>query len=56
MELVCSVDIGDSESFLHGGELPTLIIQSTGHAVHIFVNGQLSGMILPLVWPVNLFY
>ncbi|AEE86646.1 Beta-galactosidase 3 [Arabidopsis thaliana] len=38
-----SVDIGDSESFLHGGELPTLIIQSTGHAVHIFVNGQLSG-------------
>ncbi|CAN6984548.1 hypothetical protein BRARA_A00214 [Brassica rapa] len=38
-----SVDIGSTESFLHGGELPTLIIQSTGHAVHIFVNGQLSG-------------
>ncbi|CAN7082409.1 unnamed protein product [Brassica oleracea var. botrytis] len=38
-----SVDIGETESFLHGGELPTLIIQSTGHAVHIFVNGQLSG-------------
>lgn len=38
-----SVDIGSSESFLHGGELPTLIVQSTGHAVHVFVNGQLSG-------------
>ncbi|KAL2520473.1 Beta-galactosidase 3 [Forsythia ovata] len=38
-----SVDIGSSESFLHGGELPTLIVQSTGHALHVFVNGQLSG-------------
>ncbi|XP_058755763.1 beta-galactosidase 3-like [Vicia villosa] len=37
-----SVDIGSSESFLHGGELPTLIVQSTGHAVHVFINGQLS--------------
>ncbi|CAF2032557.1 unnamed protein product, partial [Brassica napus] len=37
------VDIGETESFLHGGELPTLIVQSTCHAVHIFVNGQLSG-------------
>ncbi|KAK4763055.1 hypothetical protein SAY86_008823 [Trapa natans] len=40
---ITSVDIGASESFLHGGELPTLIVQSMGHAVHIFVNGQLSG-------------
>lgn len=40
---VCSVDIGSSESFLHGGELPTLIVQSSGHALHVFVNGQLSG-------------
>ncbi|RIA04457.1 hypothetical protein BRARA_K01318 [Brassica rapa] len=38
-----TVDIGETESFLHGGELPTLIIQSTCHTVHIFVNGQLSG-------------
>lgn len=37
------MDIGSSESFLHGGELPTLVLQSMGHAVHIFVNGQLSG-------------
>lgn len=40
---VCSVDIGSSESFLHNGELPTLVVQSTGHALHVFVNGQLSG-------------
>ncbi|CAA2982995.1 beta-galactosidase 3 [Olea europaea subsp. europaea] len=38
-----SVDIGSSESFLHGGEHPTIIVQSTGHALHVFVNGQLSG-------------
>lgn len=42
---ITSVDIGSSESFLHGGELPTLILQSSGHAVHIFVNGQLSGSV-----------
>ncbi|KAK8710392.1 hypothetical protein V6N13_145716 [Hibiscus sabdariffa] len=40
---ITSVDIGSSESFLHGGELPTLMVQSTGHAVHVFINGQLSG-------------
>lgn len=38
-----SVDISSSEPFLHGGELPTLLVQSTGHAVHVFINGQLSG-------------
>ncbi|KAE8695147.1 Beta-galactosidase 5 [Hibiscus syriacus] len=37
------VDIGSSESFLRGGELPTLSVQSTGHAVHVFINRQLSG-------------
>ncbi|KAF8406482.1 hypothetical protein HHK36_008570 [Tetracentron sinense] len=38
-----SVEISPSESFLHGGQDPTLKVQSTGHAVHVFVNGQLSG-------------
>lgn len=38
-----NVDIRPSESFLRGGELPNLIVQSTGHALHVFVNGQLSG-------------
>ncbi|XP_058227870.1 beta-galactosidase 3 isoform X2 [Rhododendron vialii] len=40
---ITSVDIGSSEAFLRGGELPTLIVQSTGHALHVFINGQLSG-------------
>ncbi|XAR73820.1 Beta-galactosidase [Bertholletia excelsa] len=40
---ITSVDIDSSESFLHGGKLPTLIVQSTGHALHVFINGQLSG-------------
>lgn len=38
-----SVDIGSSESSLRGGEQPTLVVQSTGHALHVFINGQLSG-------------
>ncbi|KAL7104604.1 hypothetical protein ACP275_08G256000 [Erythranthe tilingii] len=38
-----SVDIGSSESFLSGGKLPTLIVQSSGHALHVFVNEELSG-------------
>lgn len=46
----CSVDIGSSESFLRGGELPTLIVQSTGHAVHVFINGQLSGILFVPTW------
>lgn len=40
---VYSVDIGSTESFLHGGELPTLIVETSGHALHVFINGQLSG-------------
>ncbi|CAN1813980.1 Beta-galactosidase 3 [Linum perenne] len=40
---ITSVDVGSSESFLRGGEMPTLIVQSSGHAVHVFINGQLSG-------------
>ncbi|KAL5999502.1 Beta-galactosidase 3 [Asimina triloba] len=40
---ITSVDISPSEAFLRGGELPTLIVQSAGHALHVFINGQLSG-------------
>ncbi|KAL6345256.1 hypothetical protein AAG906_015739 [Vitis piasezkii] len=40
---ITRIDIGSSESFLRGGELPTLILQTTGHAVHVFINGQLTG-------------
>ncbi|GAA0153644.1 galactosidase [Lithospermum erythrorhizon] len=38
-----SVSISSSESFLRGGELPTLMVQSAGHALHVFINGQLAG-------------
>ncbi|KAK4351933.1 hypothetical protein RND71_027451 [Anisodus tanguticus] len=38
-----SVDISPSESFLRGGQKPTLSVHSSGHAVHVFVNGKLSG-------------
>ncbi|KAI3798858.1 hypothetical protein L1987_34142 [Smallanthus sonchifolius] len=39
---IISVDVEPSESFLHGGEPPKLLVQSTGHALHVFINGQLS--------------
>ncbi|KAB1207325.1 Beta-galactosidase 3 [Morella rubra] len=38
-----SVDISPSESFLHQGQYPTLSVQSTGHAMHVFINGHHSG-------------
>ncbi|GMN55741.1 hypothetical protein TIFTF001_024859 [Ficus carica] len=38
-----SVQIDSSESFLRKGQHPTLSVQSAGDALHVFVNGQLSG-------------
>ncbi|KAJ4971434.1 hypothetical protein NE237_004533 [Protea cynaroides] len=40
---ITSVEVGSQESFLHGGGQPTLIVQSTGHALHVFIIGQISG-------------
>jgi len=40
---VSSVDISPSESFLHQGQHPTITVQSAGHAMHLFINGRLSG-------------
>ncbi|XVE69810.1 hypothetical protein DITRI_Ditri10aG0021500 [Diplodiscus trichospermus] len=37
-----SVDISPSESFLRG-QKPTLNVDSAGHALHVFINGQFSG-------------
>ncbi|CAA2956742.1 beta-galactosidase-like [Olea europaea subsp. europaea] len=37
------VKIDDSEEFLRGRELPVLTVLSAGHALHVFVDGQLSG-------------
>ncbi|KAB2604573.1 beta-D-galactosidase 7 [Pyrus ussuriensis x Pyrus communis] len=36
-----NVDISSSD--LSGGKKPTLTVQSAGHALHVFVNGQFSG-------------
>lgn len=38
-----SVEINSAESFLHRGQHPTLAVQSAGHALHVYVNGRLSG-------------
>lgn len=38
-----SVEISPSESFLRGGQKPTLSVESAGHAVHVFINGLFSG-------------
>ncbi|WOL17569.1 beta-galactosidase 5-like [Canna indica] len=40
---ITSVDVSPSEGYLRGGQLPVLTVQSAGHALHIFINGQLSG-------------
>jgi hypothetical protein len=37
------VDINPSETFLQGGKPLSLSVQSAGHALHIFINGQLQG-------------
>lgn len=38
-----SVRIDSREGFLRGGEWPVLTVSSAGHALHVFINGQLSG-------------
>lgn len=41
--LLLSITIGPNEEFLKNGSYPLLTIDSAGHALHVFVNGQLSG-------------
>lgn len=38
-----SVKIDPDEGFLKTGKYPTLTVLSAGHALHVFVNDQLSG-------------
>jgi hypothetical protein len=35
--------VGPSENFLQGGQPPSITVQSAGHALHVFINGELSG-------------
>ncbi|WCJ39535.1 Beta-galactosidase [Euphorbia peplus] len=37
------VDIDSSEEFLQSGKYPVLSVFSAGHALHVFINGELSG-------------
>ncbi|ONM40727.1 Beta-galactosidase 1 [Zea mays] len=39
------VDIAQDEQFLSNGKNPMLTVMSAGHALHIFVNGQLTGTV-----------
>ncbi|KAK9947950.1 hypothetical protein M0R45_003545 [Rubus argutus] len=39
------ITIGPNEEFLKNGSYPLLTIDSAGHALHVFVNGQLSGTV-----------
>lgn len=41
--IVYRVDIGSNEEFLKTGQWPLLTVMSAGHALHVFINGQLSG-------------
>lgn len=38
-----SVDVAKDEQFLTSGKSPKLTVMSAGHALHVFVNGQLTG-------------
>lgn len=41
--LLLSINIDPGEGFLKNGQSPLLTIYSAGHALHVFINGQLSG-------------
>jgi len=38
-----SVNIDANEGFIKSGQSPVLTVMSAGHALHVFINGQLSG-------------
>uniref|UniRef100_A0A0D3FE80 beta-galactosidase n=2 Tax=Oryza TaxID=4527 RepID=A0A0D3FE80_9ORYZ len=40
---ITSVEVDPSEKFLQGGTPLSLTVQSAGHALHVFINGQLQG-------------
>lgn len=41
--LIPSVKIDSGEEFLRSGNYPVLTVLSAGHALHVFINGQLAG-------------
>ena len=45
-----SVNIDPDEGFLTNRENPVLTVMSAGHALHVFVNGQLAGVLTCLAF------
>jgi len=41
-----SISVGENEEFLKKGSKPVLVIESTGHALHAFVNQEYQGYLL----------
>jgi len=41
-----SIFVGENEEFLKKGSKPVLLIESTGHALHAFVNQEYQGYLL----------
>jgi len=41
-----SISVGENEEFLKKGSKPVLLIESTGHALHAFVNQEYQGDLL----------
>ncbi|KAL5229014.1 hypothetical protein ABZP36_017279 [Zizania latifolia] len=39
------VDVAQDEQFLSNGKNPSLTVMSAGHALHVFINGQLTGTV-----------
>ncbi|KAK7265368.1 hypothetical protein RJT34_32987 [Clitoria ternatea] len=39
------VNIDSNEGFIKNGQSPVLTVMSAGHALHVFINGQLSGTV-----------
>jgi hypothetical protein len=53
---IFSVEIAQDEQFLSNGKNPTLTVMSAGHALHIFIYGQLTGKTndsIPLLLPLS---
>lgn len=40
---ITSVEVDGDEPFIKNGGLPVLTVQSAGHALHVFINGDLAG-------------
>ena len=47
------MNIHPDEGFLKNGQSPVLTVMSAGHALHVFINGQLAGNLTSLAFDVK---